>query len=388
MRNFIRKWTKEIVIAFILAVIAAIIIDPLKIIRERLMLNSSSGAVARISVYDKDHKSLGWGSGFFINGDCGAKEGTLVTNYHVVEGADLTSIEAKLPNGAYYKIKDVIGGDKYSDIAILLFDAKGIPSISLGNSDTVQSGEKIRTIGWPLALDNSGNSVTDGVISNPKREFNNQDYIQFTAPISSGNSGGVLIDDSDKVVGITSSSVQIPPGEGNAENVNFAVPINKVCDAIKGNLDVFTKNSPLYYYSLAIAAENNKNFDDAINFYKQAISTDDTYVEAYLGLGGVYYEKGQYDLELQTFKQAVQKDPSDADALWDLASAYEDVGQFDEALLNYQAALKAKPENTDALYSLGILYVVLGQKDKAVNIASQLIKLDPGLGKEIQLLSK
>lgn len=390
--KFFKRWAKELIIALILAVIAVIVIDPIKRIRDISRLHNSSMAVALISTYDEDHKPLGTGSGFFIQGDCQAEEGTLVTNYHVLEGADITSIEAKLPNSsAYYKIKGVIGVDQFEDIAILLFDAKDIPSIRLGNSDSVEAGENIKAVGWPLGMEGSGNSVTNGVISNPKRTINGQDLIQFTATISSGNSGGVLINDSNKVIGITSSSINIPSdlqAEIQAQNINLAVPINKVCSAIAGQKNISTKNSPYYYYSQATMASNQKNFDDAISNYKQAIEIDEKYVDAYLGLGVAYYEKGQFDLELEAYQKAIEIDPNNADSLWYLASAYEDLGKFDQALKYYQDALKVKPDDQINLYSLGIIYVVLGQKQNAAALVPALTKLNLGLGKEIELLSR
>ncbi len=122
--------------------------------------------------------------------------------------------------------------------------------------------------------------------------------------------------------------------------------------------------------------------------YRGTTASDDKYVDAYLGLGVAYYEKGQFDLELEAYQKAIEIDPNNADSLWYLASAYEDLGKFDQALKYYQDALKIKPDDQINLFSLGIIYVVLGQKQNAAALVPSLTKLNQGLGKEIDILSR
>lgn len=151
------------------------------------------------------------GTGFFYD-----NKGTVVTNYHVIEGC--TSAEIMLTNGSIYKVDKVLGYDIDRDIAIL--STKCTSSTPLKIRETpVKTGETVYAIGSSLGL--SG-SLSDGIISSAEREIDGQIYIQTTAPISHGNSGGPLLDKEGKVVGITSASFI------DGQNLNLAIPVKEI----------------------------------------------------------------------------------------------------------------------------------------------------------------
>ena len=327
-------------------------------------------------------KPFSQGSGIFITSN-----GILVTNYHVIKEVNLDLTEAKLPSGAYFKFKKIIGIDEKSDIAILQFDAPKTPSVkSLGDSDKIQSGEKIVAIGAPLGFEST---VTAGEISHPKRKLDSMEFIQFTAPISSGSSGGGLFSDSGETLGIITLSIQIPPElqkEVFTQNLNFAVPINIVKKVLNGEEKRFTEGSPQYFYSLGMLAKNKKEYDKAIEYYKRSIAIDNKYVDAYIDLGISYYKKGLYDEELKALKKAIQLNPNNSDAYYYLALAYEDKGLYNLAIAAYKKVLEIKPNDKDAIYQLGILYIVQGEKNKALDLIPKLTELNSGLGNELKTL--
>ena len=153
------------------------------------------------------------GTGFFYD-----NKGTVVTNYHVIEGC--TSAEVTLANGSSYKVDKVLGYSVDRDIAIL--STKCTSSTPLKIRETaVKTGETVYAIGSSLGL--SG-SLSDGIVSAAEREVDDQTYIQTTAPISHGNSGGPLLDKEGKVVGITSASFI------DGQNLNLAIPIKEVAN--------------------------------------------------------------------------------------------------------------------------------------------------------------
>lgn len=142
--HFSKRFSKEIIIALILAVLAAIAIEIVDKKREEGILLNNQKAIAMVEVYDKDAGLLGQGSGVFI-AHKGVCDGTLVTNYHVIEGAK--SITAKLSSGAYYVAKEILAADKNYDIAIIQFEAKDVPCVKgLGDSDKVKIGDKVFAI--------------------------------------------------------------------------------------------------------------------------------------------------------------------------------------------------------------------------------------------------
>src|SRR6266702_3695182 len=156
------------------------------------------------------------GSGFIVRPD-----GYIFTNFHVVEGAD--KIEVKLRDGRDFPAR-VVGTDEKTDIAVIKIDAKDLPVIPLGDSDTVRVGQFAFAIGAPFKLDYT---FTYGVVSGKGRSkllatngYSISDYLQTDASINPGNSGGPLCDIDGKVIGMNTLINGINRGLG------FAIPSN------------------------------------------------------------------------------------------------------------------------------------------------------------------
>ncbi len=162
----------------------------------------------------------GMGSGFIISED-----GYILTNNHVVEGAQ--SIIVRLSNGEEYTA-DLVGTDQMTDLAVLHIPDLEIPSewvAPLGDSESIQVGQRAIAIGNPFGLDST---VTVGVISALDRpvsteETSFENMIQTDASINPGNSGGPLIDSSGKVIGI---NTVILSRSGGSHGIGFAIPVN------------------------------------------------------------------------------------------------------------------------------------------------------------------
>jgi S1-C subfamily serine protease len=370
-----RHYTKEITIALVLAVVAAIAIDRYyKRVRTETMENNRK-AVATLTTFDANGHAIGQGTGFFITNN-----GVLVTAFHVLKGA--ATIHAHLPSGAYYVFKGIRAADEKDDIAVLQFDAADTPSVrALGDSDKLRIGDQVYAIGTPSGLEGT---VSTGSISNPVQEIGDQSYIQFTAPISPGSSGGGLFDENGDVIGITAALLAAP----NAENLNLAVPINIYRDVLTGSARQLTRESPELYYSLGNLADNKQDWDEAIHYYQKAIALDANYLNAYSGLGGDYFEKRQFDLEVENYLKATELDPKDAENFYWLGTAYEDTGHFDDAIAAYQMTLKIQPNHMMALHDLAVLYLAEGKVDDAGELVPRISKLNPGWGNKLGRLVK
>jgi len=160
----------------------------------------------------------GSGSGFIIN-----SSGQIVTNSHVVDGADRVTVTLK--DGRTFDGK-VLGEDPVTDVATIKIDANNLPTLSVGNSDTLQPGEAVIAIGNPLGLNNT---VTSGIISATGRSSSDigasdkrVDYIQTDAAINPGNSGGPLLNTRGQVIAMNTAIIQ------GAQGLGFAIPINTV----------------------------------------------------------------------------------------------------------------------------------------------------------------
>ena len=377
--HFIRHWLKEIVIALVLALVAAIAIDAYRDSLRYETLQNNLGAVATLEVYDSQHKLISQGTGFFIT-----PTGMLVTAYHVVKGGG--NVIAHMHSGAFYALRGLRQADDKADIAILQFDARETPCVKrLGDSTTLRVGDQVYAIGTPASLEGT---ISTGNISNPLQTIDGHDFIQFTAPISPGSSGGGLFDTDGNVVGITAASYDIPSGPqaGTAQNLNLAVPINDVKEVISDGTIALLKESPAYYYSLGNLADNKEQWDKAIGLYEKAIELDDKYSDAYVGLGGDYYEKGQYDLEVANYRKAVLAAPNNDQIWYWLGTAYEDTGQLDLAEATYIRALALNPNHKDALHDLSIVYLAEGKVAEANRLLPRLTALNAGWGQKLRVL--
>ena len=163
----------------------------------------------------REHRQQGAGSGFIIS-----KDGHIVTNNHVVEGA--TEVTVTLANKKEYSAK-VIGRDPKTDIALVKIEPKETLTVaSLGDSERLRVGEGVMAVGNPFGL---SNTVTAGIVSAKNRVIGAgpyDDFIQTDAPINPGNSGGPLFNLKGEVVGINTAI--IPNGQG----IGFAVAVNMV----------------------------------------------------------------------------------------------------------------------------------------------------------------
>jgi serine protease Do len=180
----------------------------------------------RYNYYGISNSQVAEGSGIIIR-----KDGYIMTNYHVVSGADpksstssRTILEVFLPDGREAKAK-FIGGDEKTDLAVIKVDLTGLPVAELGDSSKLEVGELAVAIGNPLGMEFAG-SVTVGVISalNRSLEIENRtlNLIQTDAAINEGNSGGALLNSQGQVIGINSAKI----AASGVEGLGFAIPIN------------------------------------------------------------------------------------------------------------------------------------------------------------------
>jgi len=169
-------------------------------------------------------RGVSQGTGFIISAD-----GYLLTNHHVVDGA--TTVRIRLADRREFTAK-VVGSDEQSDVALLKIEASGLPTLRIGDSRTLKSGQWVVAIGSPFGLDHS---VTAGIVSAVGRAnpYANQRYVPFIqtdVAINRGNSGGPLMDTRGQVVGINS---QIFSNSGGYMGVSFAIPIDVAMSAVQ-----------------------------------------------------------------------------------------------------------------------------------------------------------
>jgi len=170
----------------------------------------------------RKYRQEGLGSGIIVSED-----GYILTNNHVVDGADEDGIKVSMSDGKTKYDAKVVGKDPRTDVAVLKIEApKKLPAITLADSDKLEVGDVVLAIGNPFGI---GQSVSSGIISALGRGFGilgqqgYEDFIQTDASINQGNSGGALIDADGRLIGINQSIAS--PSGANA-GVGFAIPVN------------------------------------------------------------------------------------------------------------------------------------------------------------------
>ena len=164
-----------------------------------------------------ERREGGLGSGVIVRPD-----GYILTNHHVVDGAEQVNVE--LTDGRSFKAK-VVGSDQPSDLAVLKIEGTNLQTLTLGDSDAVRVGDVVLAVGNPLGV---GQTVTMGIVSakgraTPTRGDSFEDFIQTDAPINQGNSGGPLVSTGGQLIGINSQI--LTPSGGNI-GIGFAIPAN------------------------------------------------------------------------------------------------------------------------------------------------------------------
>lgn len=173
----------------------------------------------------EEERPRGVGSGFILSSD-----GYIMTNAHVVDGAD--EVLVTLADKREFKAK-IVGADKRTDVAVVKIDAMGLPAVRIGDVSRLKVGEWVLAIGSPFGLENS---VTAGIVSAKQRETGEYlPFIQTDVAINPGNSGGPLINMRGEVVGINS---QIYSRSGGYMGISFAIPIDeasRVADQLRAS---------------------------------------------------------------------------------------------------------------------------------------------------------
>ncbi|MCX8129151.1 MAG: S1C family serine protease [Clostridia bacterium] len=201
--------------------VASIEIDNMLRLLTKVQVAELKKSVVKVMTYNKNKKELGTGSGFYISDD-----GNVVTNYHVIDLASY--IEVEDVNGKKYNVSGVLGYSVDKDLAILkLENVVSVPSLELGNSDSLVYGEDVVAIGYPLGMPvnvtfgNIGSLSIDGLLSREKKYKD----IQISTPISSGNSGGPLLNMYGEVIGINYAVIDGSDAVRNAQSLNRTIPV-------------------------------------------------------------------------------------------------------------------------------------------------------------------
>jgi hypothetical protein len=304
------------------------------------MVKKISPAVVVVETQRGNKKGLG--TGFFIN-----SRGHIVTNYHVIFGADRAVVRTQA--GRRYPVKRVLAENKEADLVLLSADISPSEIASVEVSGKLpEVGEKIYAIGHPMGLEKT---VSEGIVSAIRKLPKLGDIIQITAPISPGSSGGPVFNSSGVVIGVARATFK------TGQNLNFAVPGKFVLELKNGSgghsFQEFSREMP----------------GNALEKFQQ---------------GRIYHAKKDYAKAAQAFGEAIKAKPDFAEGYHGAGMAYGAMRRSDLAVENFRQAVRLQPGTPYFRYHLALAYLMAGQKEQARQEYQTLTTLDPNLAAQLK----
>ena len=318
-------------------------------------------AVVVILAYDYADELSAQGSGVVLN-----DKGYVVTNYHVLSGNERLEI---MHGEEIVPYVDIIGIDVEKDILIIKIEENKFPSVKIGDVKSLKVGQRVYAIGSPMGFENT---ISEGIISG-LRSYKEQrkNYIQITASISSGSSGGAVVNDKGELIGISTLTVS------DGQNLNFAIPIDEVLNVEIGS---YSKNNAFKDFELfekGISEFKDGDYESAVKYFSHFIKFYPNYEQAYYNRGLSKYYLGNYYEAIEDYNKAIEINPKDEDIYINRGNVNSDLYNYTEAIQDYNRSIAINPLNADAFYNRGNLknsqedyYGAITDYNKAIEINS------------------
>ena len=325
-------------------------------------------AVVVIVALDEQMRPVGQGSGFIVRED-----GAIVTNYHVINAA--SKIKVKVGE-RIYDVEGLIYADIENDLAVLKIDGKNLPKVKLGSIERLQVGEKVYVIGSPQGFENT---ISEGILSGIRKIDEKRKILQITAAISPGSSGAPVFNKNGEAIGVATFLI------AEAQNMNFAMPIDLVKDKIMGTKLVtpgeacaadFTGTADCWFYQ-GVAYGSNGMFEKSIGAFEKAIQMKPDFAEAYFNLGVSYMALSRLKEARESLEKAIQIKPDSPDAYVNLGAIFSRLRQDDDAIRVLKKAIELDGKDAGAHFNLGVSYVHKKAYKEAQASFEEAIRLKP-----------
>jgi len=330
-------------------------------------------SVVAIATYDAQGEALMTGSGFFV------RPGQVVTNLHVIRGAQRGEVKTLDGKGRVFPVAGVLAVDEEGDLALLSVEMPADrPRATELASELPDEGEQIVVIGNPLKLEGS---VTDGIVSAVREVPNVGKIIQITAPISHGNSGSPVFNMKGEVVGVVTIKVT------NGQNINLAIGVARVAQLLPGRLRAIASlpareranDAGESSYRNGLDSLWLGNYDNAIGYFETAANRNPRRADAWVQVGYCKVKQGKSAEAIRAYQNALELKPNSEEIHNKLGDAYYYAGRMSEAIDSYNHAASLRPDSAEAHYNLAVAYFESGNESKAQSEAKILQKLDAKL---------
>jgi len=327
-------------------------------------------SVVAIATYDTQGEALMTGSGFFL------RPGQVVTNLHVIRGAQRIEIKTLDGKGRVFPVRGVLASDEEGDLALLSVDMPPDRARSCEMARVLpDEGEQIVVIGNPLKLEGS---VTDGIVSAVREVPNVGKIIQITAPISHGNSGSPVFNMNGQVVGVVTIKVT------NGQNINLAIGADRVEQLRPGQLRAVSSvaakersdDAAESMYRTGLDSLWLGNYDGAIGYFEKAANKNPKRADTWVQVGYCKVKQGKSAEAIRAYQLALELKPNSDEIHNKLGDAYYYAGRMVEAIASYKRAAELRPDNAESHYNLAVAYFESGNERLAAAAAKTLRGLD------------
>jgi hypothetical protein len=326
------------------------------------IFQEASRSVVVINAYDGEGNPISQGGGVVTGRE------VVTTNCHVIENAMRLDVHHQ------YQVLNAMPAEVNldRDLCQIKVPQLNAPRVVL-NTSRVRVGQRVYAIGAPEGLELT---LTEGLVSS-LREFEGSQYIQTSAGISQGSSGGGLFDAEGRLIGITAFFV----GEG--PNLNFALPAAWIVELERGGR-VKTPSGEqdaleARWMRRIGEARAKKDWPSVVSLSQQWVRVMPRSARAWQELGDAYAATNRPRRAIPAYQQAVRYDGDSFDAWHNLGWTYLALNQYDRAIEAIQEALRIKPGDARAFFNLGAAYHGQGLREKVQETHAQLRKLDPAL---------
>jgi tetratricopeptide (TPR) repeat protein len=321
-----------------------------------------SPSVVVVHVSDSTGKGIALGSGVVI------ERGVVITNCHVAEAGQ--KLEVSLLKTAY--AASVRYADPDRDLCELSVPKLLAPPVTFGDSQHLEVGQRVYAVGAPEGLELS---LSEGLVSSV-RSSAGLHFIQTTASISPGSSGGGLFDDHGRLVGITTFYVT----EG--QNLNFALPadwIHGIAERAKATAQATSKAQQVEVSRVmkVMALEVKSDWPGALSACQQWVKAQPDSIWAWECLGEAYEQLREYEKAVQAYQRAAENGTMDTWAWSQLGASLDKLNRYNEAAEAYLNAVRLDTADSKTWVGLGLTYGVLHNYGDAVEALQTALRLDP-----------
>ncbi len=319
-------------------------------------------AIVVVEAYDFDGVKSSQGSGVIIK-----DKNILVTNFHIFAGNEKIVLKHK---DKEIKYTEIIGLSIDKDVLILKLEDGDFPQIKVGSTANLKVGSKVYAIGSPLGMENT---ITEGLVGGFRKfedKKNNIEYVQISASLSPGSSGGAVLNSEGELIGISTMGLK----EG--ENLNFAIKIEDVLSVDLGEYSDKIKLEAINYFYKGKDLYEDTKYEKAIEYFNKFLAKvpNDPICLNFRGLA--HLQLKEFEEALKDFNLSAKMDPKYLAPVINKADINYKMEEYDKAVADYTKIINKFPDLVGPVYSRGLARMKLQEWDDAIKDFSKVIKLD------------